>query len=212
MAWQLAGAEAITNTKEGDKVSGFVTFNEKNLFSNKKKADIPLPPGEWTVRLVDRVKSTHSDPVWGVFLVLDKIKENTLSESIGISAYDQNQKNWNVTCEPGISHQPNLGGVDSECFTLDLKTFMNDSASDWQTKLRKKWNDAGISWGGNALNASTYIMSPSFGHFAIHYSIPTGPFLDDSKVVRQSPLHSSKLNNADELIIFYKKLASQMFF
>ena len=200
MTWQLAGAEAITNTKEGDKVSGIVTFSERHLFSNKKKADIPLPPGEWTVRLVEKVKSNHSDPVNGVMLALDKIENNLVIESINISAYDQNQRLWNVTCEPGISHQPNLGNYDSECFTLDLKTFMTDSASDWQNKLRKKWNDAGISWGGNALNASLYIISPTFGHVAVYYSIPTGQFLDDSKTARESPLHSSKLNNADEKV------------
>ena len=200
MAWQLAGAEAVTNTKEGDKISGVVTFNEKNLFSNKKKADIPLPPGEWTVRLVEKVKSNHSDPVNGVMLALDKVENNLVIESLNISAYDQNQRLWNVTCEPGISHQPNLGNYDSECFTLDLKTFMTDSSSDWQLKLKKKWNDAGISWGGNALNASIYIISPTFGHVAVYYSIPTGRFLDDSKTARESPLHSSKLNNADEKI------------
>ena len=200
MASQLAGAEAITSTKEGDKVSGHVTFSERTLFSNKKKADIPLPPGEWTVRLVEKVKSNHSDSVSGVMLAMDKIENNLVTESINISAYDQNQRLWNVTCEPGISHQPNLGNYDSECFTLDLKTFMSDSASDWQNKLRKKWNDAGISWGGNALSASLYIISPTFGHVAVYYSIPTGRFLDDSKTARESPLHSSKLNNADEKI------------
>jgi len=203
MTWQFAGAEAITNTKEGDKVSDFVTFSERALFSNKKKADIPLPPGEWTVRLVEKVKSNHSDPVNGVMLALDKIESNLVIESINISAYDQNQRLWNVTCEPGISHQPNLGNYDSECFTLDLKTFMSDSASDWQNKLRKKWNDAGISWGGNALNASLYIISPTFGHVAVYYSIPTGRFLDDSKTARESPLHSSKLNSGNEKVKSY---------
>jgi len=200
MTWQLAGAEAITNIKEGDKVSDFVTFNEKNLFSNKKKADIPLPPGEWTVRIVDRAKSLHSDPVSGVTLILDKVRDGVISEYVGIDAYDQNQKNWNATCEPGLSHQPILGGVDSECFTLDLKTFMSDSAAIGQTKLRKKWYEAGISWGGNAFSSSTYIMSSTFGQFAVYYSIPTGRFLDDSKTARESPLHSSKLNNADEKV------------
>ncbi len=199
-AWQFAGAEVIANTKEGDKVSDFVTFNEKNLFSNKKKADIPLPPGEWTVRIVERVKSTHSDPVWGISLALDKVKDNVVSEMIGIHTYDQNQKNWNVTCPPGISHQPNLGGVDSECFSVELQTFMGDSAAVVQTKLRKKWNEAGISWGGNAFSSSTYIMSRSFGNFIIEYFIPTGRFLDESKRARESPLHSSKLNYANEKV------------
>jgi len=200
MAWQLAGAEVITSTKEGDKVTGVVTFSERHLFSNKKKADIPLPPGEWTVRLVEKVKSNHSDSVSGVMLALDKIEKNLVIESINISAYDQNQRLWNVTCEPGISHQPNPGNYDSECFTLDLKTFMTDSASDWQKKLKKKWNDAGISWGGNALTASIYIISPTFGHIGVFYSIPTGPYIDDYKTNRESPLHSSKLNNTDEKV------------
>lgn len=200
MTWQLVGAEAITNTKEGDKVSGIVTFSERHLFSNKKKADIPLPPGEWTVRLVEKVKSNHSDPVNGIMLALDKIENNLVIESLNISAYDQNQRLWNVTCEPGISHQPNLGNYDSECFTLDLKTFMTDSSSDWQQKLKKKWNDAGISWSGNALTASIYIISPTFGHVGIFYSIPTARYLDDYKTNRESPLHSSKLNNANEKV------------
>ena len=98
LAWTMplsAKADLIYSIKENDVIENLIEINEKSFFNIVPRAKVPLPAGLWSVRHIATVKSTHSSPINGIQIWLDKNVDHHISEIFIFTVYESNRANWN---------------------------------------------------------------------------------------------------------------------
>jgi hypothetical protein len=207
-----SSAELLIPINEGQTISNSIEIKEKTFFQEKIRAKIQLPSGDWNVRHIQKVYSTGVSPQEGRQIWLDKVIDKNISENFLIELYESNSINWNISCSTGIVQKLNVGGFNTDCFSVDMKKFMADNNSKTQTEVRKKWSQNGFSWTTNSLSYNGIFQRRGYGNFYIYYSIPTkGIGIEDTDLIQNSKLLSSNINKIfskdeiDYVSSWYKK-------
>ena len=207
-----SSAELLIPINEGQTISNSIEIKEKTFFQEKIRAKIQLPSGDWNVRHIQKVFSTGGSPQEGRQIWLDKVIDKNISENFLIELYESNPINWNISCSTGIVQKLNVGGFNTDCFSVDMKKFMTDNNSKTQTEIRKKWSQDGFSWTTNSLSYNGIFQRRGYGNFYIYYSIPTkGLGIEDTDSIQNSKLLSSNINKifskdeVDYVTSWYKK-------
>jgi Caspase domain len=190
-----SSAELILPVVEGQTVSGLIEIKEKTFFQEKIRARIELPKGEWNVRSIQKRYSTGGTPQEGRQIWLDKVIDSNISENLLLEFFETNSINWNISCTTGIFQKLNVGGLNTDCFSVDMKKFMTDNNSKYQTEVRKKWIENGLSWTTNSLSYNGIFQRRGYGNFYIYYSIPTKALgIEDVDSIQNSKLHNSNID------------------
>ena len=114
-------AELILPVVEGQTVSSVIEIKEKTFFQEKIRARIELPNGDWNVRSIQKGYSTGGTPQEGRQIWLDKVVGSNISENFLIEFFETNSINWNISCTTGIVQKLNVGGFNTDCFSVDMK-------------------------------------------------------------------------------------------
>lgn len=146
-----SSAELILPIAEGQTISNVIEIKEKTFFQEKIRANIQLPSGDWNVRHIQKTFSTGGTPQEGKVIWFDKVVENNISEVFVIELYEANSINWNISCTTGIVQKLNVGGLNTDCFSVDMDKFMVSNTSKVQIEIRKKWAEKGLQWSTNQL-------------------------------------------------------------
>ncbi len=133
-----AMAQVMPMVVLNSQVQDVVEFKAKR-FLGEISLRLPLPAGNWTVRYLEKSKSTHQTPAEGILLFLDKIANNKVQESLLFYVYPQENKNWSTgegVCFGAFLSRERGGSVNGYCHSLKNITFMTNAKSDWQGKVR----------------------------------------------------------------------------
>lgn len=168
-----SSAELILPIAEGQTISNVIEIKEKTFFQEKIRANIQLPSGDWNVRHIQKTFSTGGAPQEGKVIWFDKVVENNISEVFVIELYEANSINWNISCITGIVQKLNVGGLNTDCFSVDMDKFMVSNTSKVQIKIRKKWAEKGLLWSTNQLYYTGIFQRNRYGNAYVRYAIPT---------------------------------------
>jgi hypothetical protein len=160
----------ITSTLTLDQsVQGVAEFKLKR-FVGDLELRLPLPEGSWTVRAIVPVKSTHTPPIEGLGVFLDRVVNQQLEASVWVSVYPHDNKNWGPgdSCFGSLLSRERGASLSGHCHSLKNSSFMTNSSSDWQVKVRKSWGESGTRWPKQLLSFSH--MSEVRGRFSIYMS------------------------------------------
>jgi hypothetical protein len=189
-----AKADLIYSIKENDVIENLIEINEKSFFNTVPRAKVPLPTGRWNVRHIANVKSTHSSPINGIRIWLDKEVNQHIAEIFTLTVYESNRANWNDSCMVGVFQKLMVGGLNSECYRVDMVRSMSNNENAEQTKVKEKWNSKGLTWSISAFQFQAINFRDDFGPAFVSYSISSKLLgVDDVAKVAESKLHSSNI-------------------
>lgn len=139
-------------------LQGFIEFKSKKIFG-ELSLQIPLPPGNWTVRLIESTKSTHQQPAEGFRIFLDQVENKKVQTSLLFYVYPNDNKNWSTGedfCFGSLLSRERGSAVNGYCHSLKNITFMTNAKSDWQGKVRTLWRESGITYSSKALTFDAF--------------------------------------------------------
>ena len=205
-------AELILPVVEGQIVSNLIEIKEKTFFQEKIRANIQLPSGDWNVRHIQKAFSTHGTQQEGKAIWFDKVVDNNISEVFFIELYETNSQNWNISCSTGILQKLNVGGLNTDCFSVNMTKFMGCNTCKQQVEVRRKWAERGIVWSTNQLNYTGVFQRNRYGNAYVFYAIPTKQLgVADVDLIQNSKLHDKNINQniskdeVDKLQSWYRK-------
>jgi hypothetical protein len=191
----------ITSTLTLDQsVQGVAEFKLKR-FVGDLELRLPLPEGSWTVRAIVPVKSTHTPPIEGLGVLLDRVVNQQLEASVWVAVYPQDNKNWNPgnSCFGSLLSRERGTNLSGYCHSLKDSPHMTNSSSEWQVKVRKSWDESGTRWPKQALFLShtnevrgRFAVSVSYG---IAFSAMGLPIDADSSIDIRKKLEGWWTNN-----------------
>jgi len=145
-AWD-ANAQVSIAEAEGAAVTRNLVISYGSFLSKGKTA-IPLPPGTWTVRLRERLRSTHSIPSDGERIWLDYVEGGEIKAFLELDVYSNNNQNWSSgqVCRPELLIRArNPSALSGGCSSILIQRWMG-ADSERQVKTRQAWQAAGLRW------------------------------------------------------------------
>ncbi len=157
--------------KKGDVQTKKVSIYESRVFGKDHELNLPLPSGVWVVRHLDDIKSTHSTPIFGKVLVLDRVEKNNLYATIWLRVYPNSNANWNVLyeCAGNVLRTDRSTLLDNYCHSLRVSNFLSNRSSDYQSAVRKDLLDNNVNWSPRVLNFSGFVEKR--GGLTLYYEI-----------------------------------------
>ena len=142
----LAYAVPTIKQKNGEMVHSILRVEHgETLFSKPRTSEIPLPAGDWRIRVIDDTYSTHQNKVKGLRIWLESVVNMRIEQFAVFDIYEAEAMNWNEgnRCQFLIS-SPRGSAISGGCYGLSRTEFMSDPKSDIQKKIRAEWLQEGI--------------------------------------------------------------------
>ena len=169
---ESAFAQVVPLVSQNSQVEGSLEFKSKKIFG-ELSLQIPLPPGNWTVRLIEPDKSTGQRSVEGVKIFLDQVENKRVQESLLFNIYRNENINWTAgeVCFGSFLSRERGSGISGYCHSLKGINFMSNAKSDWQGKARTLWREAGITYSSKAWSFNAFYEQR--GRFTVYayYSV-----------------------------------------
>lgn len=159
----------------GGVIAGNVEFRQKQLLGQDKVVKIPLPPGEWNVRLVKEVKSTGGSVQIGVLTVLDQVIENRAAASLWLNLYPNANINWTEgnRCSGDALRRALTSQISDYCHSLRVTNYLVNRSNTTQAEIRQDLNSRKIAFPTQALTFSGFIEQR--GDFTLYYDLYVDP-------------------------------------
>lgn len=194
-----AHAQMTSSLTLNQTVQGVADFKLKRF--RDLELQLPLPEGPWTVRSIEPVKSTHTPPIEGLMVFLDRVVNQQVEATLYVGVYPQDNKNWGPgnNCFGSLLSRERGTSLSGYCHSFKDSTHMTSSSSEWQVKVRKSWDESGTRWPKQALVFSH--ASEVRGRFAVYtnYAIAfsaTGLTIDaDSSIDNRKKIEGWWINN-----------------
>ncbi len=166
----------ITHTHlMGGVIAGNVEFRQKQSLGQDKVVKIPLPPGDWNIRLVKEVKSTGGNVQIGVLTVLDQVIENRVAASLWLSLYPNANINWTEgnRCSGNALKRALGSQISDYCHSLRVTNYLVNRSNTTQAEIRQDLNSRKIAFPTQALTFSGFIEQK--GDFTLFYDLNVDP-------------------------------------
>jgi hypothetical protein len=146
-------------------VQGVAEFKLKRF--SDLELQLPLPEGRWTVRAIVPVKSTHNPPIEGLGVFLERVVNQQVVATVWAAVYPQDNRNWSPgnSCFGSLLSKERGTSLSGYCHSLYGSGHMTNSSSEWQSAVRKSWNESGTRWPKQMLFFSN--TSEVRGRFAV---------------------------------------------
>ena len=138
-------AQVSTAVPEGAQVEGFLEVRHDRPFVSDLTLRIPLPPGRWTLRLKQERISTGVRAT-GLEVYLDQAENQRITSLVSLGVYPNLSVSWSAgfRCNGNLLRKDRGTSVDGYCYSLRSSTFMTLAADAAQTKVRERWQAAGL--------------------------------------------------------------------
>ena len=115
--------------------------------------DLPGHAGDWQVRLMETVSNTTGNAS-GYRLVLDQVNDRTIDELLYLDIYPNNNLNWNPGqyCFGPLLSKERGNALSGYCHSLRRIQFMSHATSEWQARVRRKWQELKLQRPAGALS------------------------------------------------------------
>ena len=155
----LRPSEVKTSVSLNDEVKNFIDFKGSGSFGDSA-VRVPLPPGNWKVRVLDNTKSTHAIPINGIFIGLDNVVDDRVENVIRISVFPNNKKDWNPgrnQCIGEFFSRERGKSISGYCHSIRPVRLMGNFVDRiWQEKIRNAWIKNSINWPDFAVQYNSY--------------------------------------------------------
>lgn len=170
-----AVAQVVPLFSASSSVQNSIDFKMDRLFG-ENSLRIPLPPGNWTVRLIVPIKSTGINPVDGIVVFLDQVVDKSVQSSVYFSIYPHSNLNWNVgnNCSGGVLIRELGSSVNGYCHSLKITSYMTNDRSDWQGSVRASWRNSDIKKPSSILNFTNF--SEQRGRYVVYLNYSVSPW------------------------------------
>jgi hypothetical protein len=189
VGWGVAHAQPETPLSEGSQVEHFLSITHKTWGSKRPLLELPLPPGSWTLRHIE--KRTNTKGQYGLVFWLDQVQDGEVVALFWASVWENGGQNWvnfETGCTGPLLIRAREPGLDGGCFSLGTKTTMSDLRNEAQNYVREKWDLAGLKRPSRAVTLDGFFEKRSGAVLYIQYSLSTRALgIPDSMSLTTSP-------------------------
>ncbi len=168
-------ATEVIGVRGGEVISRVVEVKTKRLIGADLDLKVPIPPGDWLVRHIDKTASTHTTPIQGVALVLDQVVDMRVVANLWFRVHPTNNANWSVShdCSSPLLRADQRFSFFDYCHSLGPSPHLTNRSSDIQATVRRKRLSDGVSWSSEVVRFSGF-ASQRVG-YTVYYELSIDP-------------------------------------
>ena len=191
-------AQPDSPVPEGSQVERYLSVTQSARGSKRPLVEIPLPPGKWTLRLVEEVRNNLQRT--GRVFWLDQVQDGEVVGLIWASVWDNGGLNWvpgETRCTGNLLLRPREPGLNGGCFSLRATGFMTNTRSPVQTRIREMWDREGLQRSNRAIMLDGFYEKRAGAVLYVEYLVPTRALgIPDSMSLVTSPERTRALAQA----------------
>lgn len=168
-------ATEVIGVRGGEVISRVVEVKTKRLIGADLDLKVPIPPGDWLVRHIEKTASTHTTPIQGVALVLDQVVDTRVVANLWFRAFPTNNANWSVShdCSSPLLRADQRFPFFDYCHSFGPGPHLTNRSSDIQAAVRRKRISDGVSWSSEVGRFSGFASQRA--GYTVYYELSIDP-------------------------------------
>ena len=171
----LVNGTELIGIRDGGLISGAFEVKTKRLIGADSYLKMPIPPGEWQVRHIDKTTSTGTRQEQGFVIVLDQVISQRVVANLWLQIFATNGINWTVGthCSSPLLRADQRLPVFDYCHSLGPGAHLTNRSSDLQAAVRQKRISANAIWPSEVVRFSGF-ASQRVG-YTVYYELSIDP-------------------------------------